>query len=180
MEANRSVIIENAAHIIMDTGLKALTIQNLVAKLDVKENQLYNHFTKDDDILLTLLSGFETDIIEFIKELANKHVSPETELKLLFKGMYFLLLQKPYYLSLIFDKSLMKRDESVMKAFLRVKSIAENYLKTLIDTGKKENTFKTKESTKLLVGKMLSGFQLFMKDEQRFNEMILELKTLND
>lgn len=56
--------------------------------------------------------------------------------------------------------------------------IAENYLTRIIDYGKKQNNFKTNESTKFLVNKILSGFRLFMKDEQRMNEMMLELKTL--
>jgi hypothetical protein len=106
MEANKFIIIEKAAGIIMNTGLEALTIHNLAAELKVKDSQLYNQLTRDDDILLMLLLGFETDIIEFVKELANKGVTPESELKLLFNGLYFLFLQKPYYLSLIFDKNL--------------------------------------------------------------------------
>ena len=56
--------------------------------------------------------------------------------------------------------------------------IAEDYLTRIIDKGKKQNNFKTNESTKFLVNKILSGFRLFMKDEQRMNEMMLELKTL--
>lgn len=56
--------------------------------------------------------------------------------------------------------------------------IAEDYLTRIIDKGKKQNNFKTNELTKFLVNKILSGFRLFMKDEQRMNEMMLELKTL--
>jgi hypothetical protein len=178
MEANKFIIIEKAAGIIMNTGLEALTIHNLAAELKVKDSQLYNQLTRDDDILLMLLLGFETDIIEFVKELANKGVTPESELKLLFNGLYFLFLQKPYYLSLIFDKNLMRRDESIKKAVLSIKRVAEDYLTGVINNGKKQNTFNTIEPTKFLVNKILSGFRLFMKDEQRVNEMILELKKL--
>ncbi len=178
MEANKFIIIEKAAGIVINTGLEALTIHNLAAELDVKENQLYNHFTKDDDILLMLLFGFEIDIIEFIKELANKGVPPETEIELLFKGLYHLFLQKPYYTSIIFDKSLKERDESIKKSFVRIRSIAENYLTKIIAAGKKENTFNTKHSTRFLVNRILSGFRLYMKDEHLLNNMILELKKL--
>jgi len=139
METNKFIIIETAAGIVMNTGLEALTIHNLAAELKVKDSQLYNQLTKDDDILLMLLLGFETDIIEFVKELANKGATPEAELKLLFNGLYFLFLQKPYYLSLIFDKSLNKRDESIKKAVLRIKLVAEDYLTGVINNGKKQN-----------------------------------------
>ena len=178
METKNSTIIDKAARIIMNTGLEALTIHNLAKELKVEKIQLYNQLLKDDDIILILLLAFETDIIEFVKETESKKVNPESELKLLFKGLYFLFLQKPYYLSLIFDKSLMSRDESIKHSILRIKRIAEEYLTRIIDNGKKQNYFKTNEPTKFLVNKILSGFRLFMKDEQRLNEMMLELKTL--
>ena len=178
METNKSAIIDKAARIILNTGLEALTIHNLAQELKVDKNQLNNQLLKDDDIILILLLAFETDIIEFVKETETKKVNPESELKLLFKGLYFLFLQKPYYLSLIFDKSLIKRDESIKHSVLRIKRIAEDYLAGIIDKGKKQNNFKTNESTNFLVNKILSGFRLFMKDEQRMNDMMLELKTL--
>lgn len=178
MEIKKTAIVEKATHIIMDSGLRSLTIHNLATKLGIKKTQLYKQFTKDEDILLLLLLEFETNIIELIMCLANKHVSPETELKLLFKSLYLLFLRKPYYLSLVFDKNLKDRDENIKNSFLRIRNAAENYLTAIIDTGKKENTFKNKQSTKLLVSKILSSFRLLMKDEQLVNEMILELKTL--
>jgi AcrR family transcriptional regulator len=183
METNNSAIIDKAAGIILNTGLEALTIHNLAKELKVEKNQLYNQLLKDDDIILILLMAFETDIIEFVKETETKNVNPESELKLLFKGLYFLFLQKPYYLSLIFDKSLMSRDESIKHSVLRIRLIAEDYLTRIIDKGKKQNNFKTNESTKFLVNKILADFRLFMKDEQRLNELMLEfntLKTIND
>lgn len=178
METNKSAIIDKAARIILNTGLETLTIDNLIKELNVDKNQLNNQLLKDDDIILILLLAFETDVIEFIKETETKKLNPDSELKLLFKGLYFLFLQKPYYLSLIFDKSLMSRDESIKHSVLRIRLIAEDYLTHIIDKGKKQNNFKTNESTKFLVNKILSGFRLFMKDEQRMNEMMLELKTL--
>jgi AcrR family transcriptional regulator len=178
MKTENTKIMKKAGEMIMNKGLSALTIQNLAAELDLKENQLYDRLSKDDDIILMLLLEFEREINEFVKELANKGATPESELKFLFKGLYFLFQQKPYYLALIFDKSLMKRDKSIKKAIVRIKGIAEEYLSAVINNGKKQNNFNTSDSTKYLVDKILSGFRLFMKDEQRLNEMMLELKTI--
>ncbi|HRA60414.1 MAG TPA: hypothetical protein PLG30_12430 [Bacteroidia bacterium] len=178
METNRNLIIEKAEEIIMNTGLEALTIHNLAAEMDLKENQLYNQLTKDDDILLILLYGFEADIIEFVNELHNKGVTPETELELFFNALHFYFQQKPYYLSLIFDKNLMKRDESVKKAVLRIKIIIEDYLTDVIKNGKKQNIFKIEGSIRPLVNRILSGFRFQMKDEHLLNNMILEMKKL--
>jgi len=178
MEIQKDLIIEKAAGIIMSSGVDELTINNLASELKVKESQLHNHLTKDDDILLMLLLNFETDINVLEVEFAKKTETPDTELNNLFKTLHALFLEKPYYLDLIFDKNTIKRDESVKESFLRIRNTAEKYLSSIINKGKNEKTFKTKVSTENLVGKILSGFRLFMKDEQRVRELMLEMKTL--
>lgn len=178
MKTTNKEIAQKAAQIILDTGLEELTISNLAIALEVNESQLYRQLTKDDDIVLILLLSFETDIIQAVKELANKVYSAEAELKLLFKRIYLLFLQKPHYLSIIFDKNLKERDESIKKSFVRIRNVAEGYLTLIIDKGKNEYTFKTKVPTRVLVDQMLASFRILMKDEQRVNEMVIELKTL--
>ena len=180
MERQNIEIIEKAAGIIMNSGVKELTVHNLANKLMVDKSQLLKQFTKDDDILLLLLLDFEIDINELISEFARTTETPDAEMKILFKKLYFLFLQKPYYLDIIFDKKLKNRDESIKNSFLRIRNTAENYLTSVINKGENENIFKTKVSTKVLVGKILSGFRLFMKDEQRIHEVILEMKTIKN
>ena len=178
MERQNIEIIEKAAGIIMNSGVKELTVHNLANKLMVDKSQLLKQFTKDDDILLLLLLDFEIDINELISEFARTTETPDAEMKILFKKLYFLFLQKPYYLDIIFDKKLKNRDESIKNSFLRIRNTAENYLTSVINKGKNENSFKTTISTKVMVSKILSGFRHFMKDEQRIHEVILEMKTL--
>ncbi|MFA9388503.1 MAG: hypothetical protein ACERKD_01765 [Prolixibacteraceae bacterium] len=178
MKTTSTAIIDKSAQIIMNSGLEALTIPNLLLKMGIAKNELHNQITKDDDLILMLLLAFENELNTLVQEIANTGIEPETKIKLLFKNLYSLFLQKPYYLALIFDKSLMNREHSIKAIMLRIKNTAETYLSTLINTGKMDNTFKTKMSTKLLVGKILSSFRLLMKNEQRVNEMILELKDI--
>lgn len=178
MKTKKTEIIKMAAQIVVDSGLEALTIQKLATELKIDEKELYELFTNEDEILLSIFNGFENELKEFIHELSKQAEKPEKEFNTLFKSLYNLFLQKPYYLSIIFDKKVKKRDERIKMSILRMKDIIENYLTTIIDTGKKDHTFKTKTPTKLLVGKMLTEFRLLMKDEQYINEMVLELKTL--
>lgn len=178
METTRTNLINKAAGIIINKGLEELTIYNLAKELDVQEPILTRQFSKDEDIILALLHAFETDFIEFVTELKLKKENPESELKILFKGLYFLFLQKPFYLSLIFDKNLAKRDTPVKNAILHIKCIAEEYLQEVINKGKTQNTFRTNEPTRLLVKRILSEYRMFMKDEQRMSEIIRELKSL--
>lgn len=178
MELRSYEIIEKAGKIIMTHGLEALSIDNLAKILSADENKLYNQFTKDDEIVLTILTELESELSAIVQQISQKGEAPGTELKLLFKMLYFLFLQKPYYLFIIFDKSLLERDNTIKKSFLRIKNIAETYLSSIINKGKEENTFRTKVSTKSLVDRILLNFRVFMKDEQLLNEMIVDLKQL--
>ena len=178
MKTQQNEIIEKAAGIIRNSGLDELTIHNLADKLQIKESQLYGRLSKDDDILLILLLSLESDMVDFLKGTKQSSETPENELKILFKKLYFLFLQKPYYLDLIFDKKLKDRDESIRNSLLRIREMAENYLTEIINKGKSENNFKTTVSTKVLANKILAGFRTYMKDEQRFHEVILEMKKL--
>ena len=178
METTKTEIIGKAAEIIRHSGIKDLTIHKLAANLEVDENILYAMLTKDDDILLLLLLDFEAELDEFVGALNRNAEPPETEIKILFKKLYFLFLQKPHYLSIIFDKSLKDRDKNIKESLLRIRKIAENYLTGVIERGKNDNTFNTAEPTQKLVEKILSDFRLFMGNEQRLHEMIQEMKQL--
>lgn len=178
MKTQQNEIIEKAAGIIMNSGVDELTIHNLADKLQIKERQLYGRLSKDDDILLILLLSLESDMVDFLKGNKQSSETPENELKILFKKLYFLFLQKPYYLDLIFDKKLKDRDESIRNSLLRIREMAEHYLTEIINKGKSENNFKATVSTKVLANKILAGFRTYMKDEQRFHEVILEMKKL--
>lgn len=178
METKKTEIIENAAQIIMNSGLENLTIHNLANELNVDKKELYDLFSRDEDILVKIFNSFEHELNEFIQEISNRSENPAKEFNTFFKSLYNLFLKKPYYLSIIFDKRLDKRDDQIKKSILQMRDIIESYLTRLIDSGKKHNSFKTKTSTTLLVNKILIEFKQLMKDEQYLNEMVHELKIL--
>ncbi|MDY0102057.1 MAG: hypothetical protein RBS07_03910 [Lentimicrobium sp.] len=178
METTKTEIIDKAAEIIMNSGIQNLTIHKLATNLDVDKNLLYTMITKDDDILLLLLLDFEAELEEFVWAMNQNTEQPETELRILFKKLYFFFLQKPHYLAIIFDKHLKERNRSIKEALLRIKEITEKYLTGIIERGKRENTFNTSEPTQKLVERLLADFRIFMGNEQRLHEMILEMKQL--
>lgn len=178
MEVNKKEITERSIHIIMNSGIEALTAKNLANILHIDKNELNKVFTTNEDILLMIFKSFEDDLEEFIQEIGNQNEAPAMELDTFFKSLYNVFLQKPYYLSIIFDKRLKGKNSKVRKSIIRMKNMIENYLTSLIESGKKNNTFKNKSSTNFLVNKMLTEFRLLMKDEQYMNEMILDLENL--
>jgi len=174
MESSKSIIIEKAAKIINNSGLEALTIPNLELKGRYHNNQL----TKDDDIILILLGSFEDDLKTIVHEIANDGIVPEISLKLFFKRLYSLFQTKSYYLHVIFDKSLFKRDDKVKISIINIKNIAEKYLATIIEAGKINNSFKANLPTRLLVKKILSEFRSMIENEHMVNEMKLEFNKI--
>lgn len=179
METENLIIIKKAKEIITNEGISALSIQHLAIELNIDEKQLYHQFGSDEGIIQSILNDFEKDINEYVDQFSSSIEPAETELKLLFKRLYFIFLQNPFYLSIILDSTLINRNDEIRKSLFRIRMMAFNYLKTIINKGKMENSFKTKVPTTTIVTRLLSGFRLFMKDEQLLNEMVLELKTLN-
>ncbi|MCB2195706.1 MAG: hypothetical protein KQH79_07585 [Bacteroidetes bacterium] len=178
MEDKMKDITGKSIHIIMNSGIEALTIEELANSLRIDKNELYKVFTTDEDILLMVFRSFEDDLEEFIYEIGNQSKTPAMEFDTFFKSLYNVFLQKPYYLSIIFDRRLKGKNSKVRKSIIRMRNTIENYLTRLIESGKKNNTFKTKTSTNLLVNKMLTEFRLLMQDEQYINEMIIDLELL--
>ena len=181
MKTNNTQILDPAAGIIQDSGLAALSIQKLAEKLGVNREELDSHFLEeDDDIILIILLALENELILVIRNIKNKHTTPEAELKLFFKGLYSLFLQKSHYLSVLFDKNLRQRSNDVKRAIRRIKVLAMEYLTELIQEGKDTNTFKTTLSSKFLAHRILANFRSIMNDEQRMNEMVIELKSIEN
>lgn len=178
MKTKEALIIEKAAHIILNMGVEALTIHNLAIEMGVDETQLYQQFTNDSDIQLMILRFFENELNEFIQENIVNSEPPEAQFKLIFKKIYFLFLQKPYYLSVIFDLRLIEKNNEIKKTFFKIKNIAATNLSEIINNGKKENIFKTNEPTKSLVRKILYGFRAYMQDEHILNEIVFKVKAL--
>lgn len=181
MKANDTQILSIAAGIIQNSGLAALSIQKLAEKLGANREELDSHFLEeDDDIILIILLALENDLTVLIRKIKNRHTTPEAELKLFFKGLYSLFVQKTHYLSILFDKNLRQRDNKIKMVIGRIKVLSVKYLSELIQEGKDTNTFKTTLSSRLLAHSILANFRSIMNDEQRMNEMIMELKNIEN
>ncbi len=153
---------------------------NQINKIDKQNgNWLQSQSPGAEDKILLTLNDFEKELNATIHLLEQSDEAPEVALKLLFQKLYVLLLNKPYYRAIIFDEALVNADDKILSAIMRIKAIAETYLSNIINKGKMEQTFKNQESTNSLVGKILAGFRLFMKDEQLVDEMIDKLKNMD-
>lgn len=180
MEIPNNVLVEKAAGIIKKSGMQALTIQNLVRELNVNEKDLNKQLSGIDDLVLLILNDFEGEFTSIIEGLKSYENTPAAELNNLFKKLYSLFLQKPYYLDIIFENNLVVEGEKVRVSILRIKNLVGNYLTSLIEKGKQAGKFRNTKSTKNLVNSILAEFKLIMQDEQLYIKAMRDLKLLKN
>lgn len=177
MIVSKKMVEQIAGLIIEDEGIDTLTIASVAKELNLDENHLLLQFSSVDDILVILLESFENELLEFVNETLGKEEGPETKFKLLFKRLYFLFLQRPYYLAVIFNKSLTRKNEKITAVVFRIKKLAKSYLTGIIDEGKRLQVFKTPLPSEKWADRILSEFRLFMENEQRVNELVINMKS---
>lgn len=177
MIVSKKMVEQITGLIIEEEGTEALTIARVAKELNLDENYLLQQFGSVDEILVMLLESFENELLVFIKEISGKEEGPETKFKLLFKRLYFLFLQRPYYLAVIFNKSLTRKNEKITAVVFRIKKLAKSYLTGIIDEGKSLQVFKTPLPSEKWADRILSEFRLFMENEQRVNELVINMKS---
>ncbi|RIH64207.1 hypothetical protein D1164_02430 [Mariniphaga sediminis] len=130
----------------------------------------------EEQILEQLLLQLEKELKEIVDETASAQDAPAAEFEMLFRHLYQLFKQKPYYLTVIFDKDLHRKYNGAEKIISRIKGVAKGYLTRLIDRGKAQNIFIIHAETKILVRKILNSFQVLMNDMQLAEKMIRDLR----
>lgn len=183
MELETTDIVEAAGRIIIESGTDSLSIEELAGEMRINTSLLDSYFEKDDDILMLLLKSLEDDIKQLIIETRTVDRSPEEDLQLLFQNMHELLKLKPYYLSVIFSTELKEKNSELQKALLKIKISVRIYLLEVINHGKKETVFKTRQTSRILVTNILGSFRSFMNEQRLINKMVRDLeilKVIND
>ena len=183
MELKTTDFVEAAGRIIIKSGADSLSIKKLACEMGINTSLLDTYFEKDDDILMLLLKSLENDIKQLITETRAVERSPEENLQLLFQNMHELLKLKPYYLSVIFSTELKGKDSELQNTLLKIKISVKIYLLEIINQGKKEAVFKTRQTSRILVTTILGSFRSFMNEQRMINKMVKDLellKAIND
>jgi len=183
MELNTTDMVAAAGKIINESGINSLSIEELAGEMKIDNSLLYPYFKKDDDILMLLLQSLEDEIKQLVSDTGTVYKSPEENLQLLFKNMHELLKLKPYYLSLIFFVESKEKNTVLQKTLLRIKIYVKTYLLEVINHGKRETVFKTRQTSRSLVNNILGSFRSFMNEQRLIAKMVKDLeilKVMND
>ena len=177
IEINRNYTLEAARTIITNRGLEELTIANIADEMGINKDLLQVQLTIEADVLLPILLQIETDIVALFKKSTAEYSTPDAAFAALFNDLHQILLQKPHYLSLLFNEQLMTTNIKVEEALMRITDLAERHLESLIESGKNTGVFLNGRTPASLAKTIMTSFRSMMKDEHRINQMLLELKS---
>ena len=180
MEITSTDIVEAAGKIITESGLNALTIEELSRKIPVGKETISSSFKDDTEILIFMLRNMEFEIKELINNSEANMISAEVEFQQLFRNLFLLFAQKPYYLLIILNIEERGKSAQDHENLTRIKASIEKYLVKIIKQGKRNEAFKTEQTTGVLVKTILKSFRSFMSYENVLNKMNKDLKTLRE
>lgn len=178
MKFRKTDIIDAAGVIILQSGIDALTIEELVLKMGISHKELSMYFKYDKDILIMLLISLENEIQQLIKDLTESKQSPEVELENLFKSLNSLFEHKPFYLDLIFEKHLTEKEPENLVIINRIIKRTENFLLQVIDKGKQESIFHPGTKTRYMVNRILVSFRRLMNEQQITEALVRDIAIL--
>jgi AcrR family transcriptional regulator len=173
-------VVEAAGRIINQSGINALSIEEMSREMGIAQDILLFYYKNNDDILILLLRSLENEIKQFVSDVNTRDLSSEEELHTLFETLIDLFGQKPYYLSIIFSTELADKDVAIQEILLRIKSIAKIHLVKIINHGKKDKMFQTKQTTKSLANNILGSFRLLMNEQRVIDKMVRDIEILKN
>lgn len=173
----KDTISETATRVTIFSGSQKHTIFDLSDDLGRNEALLNDQNTVEEDDFSPILTDMEADLLALFETLSTEPLLPETAFAQLFKNLSEILLQKPHYITLLFDEKLLTTNTKVGEALMRISDVAEGHLVSLIESGKNAGVFINGQSSKSLARSIMKSFRSMMKDEHRINVMLLESKS---
>lgn len=79
-EIRQEQIKQAVLDIIFTDGLKNLSTRNLAKRIGMSEGTIFRHFPTKQDIILSIIADFQTELIGSLRIIANSTVEPEQRL----------------------------------------------------------------------------------------------------
>ena len=169
-------MIETSGKLLAENDPGAFSLDVLSKQPEMQGFDIFTLVRNEEEVFEQLLLQLEKELKEMVDGISSDTDSPAEEFEMLFKQLHRLFKQKPYYLTVIFDKNLRQQYSSADQIISRIKNVAKKYLTGLIDRGKAQKVFTIDTETKILVKEILCSFQALMNDMQLTNKMVRDLK----
>ncbi|MBN1985265.1 MAG: hypothetical protein JW761_03120, partial [Prolixibacteraceae bacterium] len=165
-------MIETSGKLLAENGPGGFTLDVLSKQPEMQGFDIFTLVRNEEEVYEQLLLQLEKELTEMVKRISSGQNSPDKEFEMLFKQLHRLFKQKPYYLTVIFDKNLRHQYSSADQIISRIKSVAKKYLAGLIGRGKAQKVFTIDTETKILVKEILGSFQALMNDMQIADKLV--------
>ena len=154
-------IMEAATARIDKHGIQNLTIKNLAADIGLSEPALYRHFKGKNEILLSLLNYFISEMKNRIKGIEkNPDDSVSDELREIFKSQLEAFTKKPAIVSVIFAESIFHFDDDLRIKVTEIMDLMHNYVSANIKKGQESGEYGKLINASTLTTIVIGGIRL--------------------
>lgn len=140
---NRQIeIMEDATNRISKFGIQNLTTKRLAEDIGLSEPALYRHFKSKNEILLSLLEYFKTEMKTRIQSLVFKSTdNAGDKLRAIFLSQLKAFTNKPAIVSVIFAEGIFHFEESLSSKVAEIMDIMQAFVIANVEDGQKNNQY---------------------------------------
>lgn len=154
-------IMEAATNRISKFGIQNLTIKTLAEDIGLSEPALYRHFKSKNEILLSLLEYFKSEMKNRIHNITFKSNETEADkLRAIFKSQLQTFTNKPAIVSVIFAESIFHFDGNLSNKVSEIMEMMQEFVKRNIEEGQKNGTYSTLVSASTLTTIITGGIRM--------------------
>jgi TetR/AcrR family fatty acid metabolism transcriptional regulator len=156
-------IVDVSIDIIAKKGIQNLTIKNLSKKIGFSEPAIYRHFESKIEILLAILSRFESQIHKN-KIIVNSDVgSSMKQLNLIFKYHFNNFSKNPALASVIFAEEIFQDDKRLSKKIYSIMDFNFQLILSIIKKGQESKDIRSDIEAEQLVLIIMGSLRLIIK-----------------
>jgi AcrR family transcriptional regulator len=153
--------MEAATERIDKYGIQNLTIKTLAADIGLSEPALYRHFNSKNDILLSILDYFITEIKKRNTEVSFKSgKTARAELTTILKVLLKLLISKPAIASVIFAESIFHFDTQLTQKIKEIVDLMHKLVGENINRGQQNGQYSKICTASILTTLLLGGIRM--------------------
>lgn len=153
-------IMEAASNRISKYGIQHLTIKTLAKDIGLSEPALYRHFKSKNEILLSLLVYFKTEMEVRLQQVPDQSFTASDKLRAMFASQLQTFMRKPAIVSVIFAESIFHFDEKLSAQVSEIMNIMQKHVRENIREGQKRGTYNQNMGVSILTTLIIGGMRM--------------------
>ena len=176
ISARQEEIIKVSGKILMEKGIKGLTIKILAKEMGFSESAIYRHFESKEDIIFLLLSTLKESLQKRVSEIIKSDLSATDKLETIFERQIEYVNENPYFIIAVLSEDLFFETDKIQEALLTLFNFKLKMVSKLIEEGKTTNNIRTDIETEDLANTVIGSFRFLML-RWRYSKFSFDLET---